>query len=323
MRKFLLIIAVFTVYSSTTSGQGDFDLSQRWFNEAIYNPAATGNTYSMGVFMHARRQWFGISRAPKTGAISADMFIPAIRSGVGLSVTADKIGFTSSYNARLAYAYYIPLNSKSSLSLGLSASLLCWDHNISSANITDPNDPLLAVGNRTDYNPDFDFGVEYQGLFKFGASVRHLLKVKSTSYRVGYSRNIWAYASTRLNLSSAVSIEPTASFTYHDDVSRYEAGGIFYFGKTEAKHKYNDKFWVGAMYRFNSQYAILAGMHATKRIRIGYSFDYSVGSSRHLSKAGTHELFVAWHLNRSFYKNNELCPAYSKTTRDKRGYLKR
>lgn len=322
MRHFYILLLL-SICTAKASGQGDFDLSQRWFNEAVYNPAATGNTYSMGVFMHLRRQWFGIDRAPKTGAVSVDAFIPSMKSALGLSVTADKIGFTSAYNARLAYAYYVPLSSKSSLSLGLSASLLCWDFDISGAKITDPTDPLLAIGNRTDYNPDFDFGIEYLGAFKLGLSARHLFKVESTDYHAGYSRNFWGYLSTRLNLSESVSIEPTASYTFHDDVSRYEAGAIFYLGKTNASHRFNDKFWLGGMYRFNSQYAILAGLHLTPRIRAGYSFDYSFGESQNLSKAGTHEIFVAWHLNRTFYKNASLCPAYGKTARTSKTYRKR
>ncbi|MDR0660033.1 MAG: PorP/SprF family type IX secretion system membrane protein [Prevotellaceae bacterium] len=310
MRQLFLTIAILISGISAVNAQSDFELSQRWFNEAIYNPAATGNSYSMGVFMHARRQWFGIDRAPKTGVISADMFIPAIRSAVGFNVSADKIGFTSAYSARLAYAHYIPINSKSSLSLGFSATLLCWDFNITDASIVDPSDPLLTIGKRTDYNPDFDFGVEYLGPVKVGVSVRHLFKVSSTDYHPGYSRNLWAYASTRLNALSKISVEPTLSYTFHDRVSRYEAGAIFYFGKTDPKHKLNDRFWLGGMYRFNSQLAVLAGMHVTPRIRLGYSFDYSLGDARHLSKVGTHEIFVSWHLNRAFYKNFELCPAY-------------
>jgi hypothetical protein len=88
-----------------------------------------------------------------------------------------------------------------------------------------------------------------------------------------------------------------------------EAGGLLYFLKTERRNTYSDRFWIGALYRTNNRFAILAGVNLTSKIRLGYSFDYAIGDYSSFLKGGKYELFLSFHLNRIFYKD-ETCPAY-------------
>jgi type IX secretion system PorP/SprF family membrane protein len=290
--------------------QSDFDLSQRWFNESIYNPGATGNSFSTGVFLHSRAQWVGTAGAPVTNAISADTYVNEINSGFGLAVTTDQIGYLSSWAAKLAYAYYIPLGDKMSLALGLAGYLQNRNSNISPDMLDQSNDPALSYSKFNEYSPNFDFGLEFIGPLKIGASVRHLLKYETVnSFFKAQSMNFWTYASSRFNVSSSISLEPAVSYMYRDNIGRIEGGAIVYFLKSVARSKYNDRFWLGGMYRLNNQFAILAGVNPSPKIRIGYSFDYGTGDLATISKIGTHELFFSWHFNRIFYKDKE-CPAY-------------
>jgi type IX secretion system PorP/SprF family membrane protein len=305
----ILLVAsqIFAVVSA--KAQSDADLTQRWFNESLYNPAAAGNSFTTGLFLHARQQWAGMPSAPSTQAGTFDTYVETINSGFGFTFSADKIGPTKSYNARLAYAYYFAFGSRSSLSLGLSAGLLSRNRNVSNSTIDDQNDPAWLLGNASEMSPDFDFGAEYRGLFKLGATVRHIGVQASSNNLPKYSTNIWVYASSRFNATSSFSVEPIASLTYRDEIYRMEGGLLCYFFKTQGRDTYNDRFWLGGVYRSDSNFAVMAGMNITPKIRLGYSFDYGAGEVMNISKYGTHELFLAFQFNRIFYKD-ELCPAY-------------
>jgi type IX secretion system PorP/SprF family membrane protein len=290
-------------------GQNDFDLTQRMFNESLYNPAAVGNNFSTGVFLHTRQQWVGVSGAPSTLAGTVDTYVEDLKSGFGLTFAADKLGSVSSYNTRLVYAFYVPLGENSVLSLGLSGGLLFRSRKVSGSGSEDPNDPSLAYGNVSDNSPDFDFGLEYKGPFKFGASIRHIAAQPPKYNLPNHSINIWAYLSSRFNISESLSLEPLASALYNESSYRVEAGALFYFFKTERKDTYSDRFWVGGLYRTGNSFAVLGGVNLTPKIRLGYSFDYATGALSSLAKGGTHELFLSFYLNRIFYKD-EACPAY-------------
>ena len=315
-RIYIIISVVLLLSPSVVKAQSDFDLSQRFFNEAIYNPAATGNSFTTTFFLHLRNQWIGMEGAPTTEVFSVDSFLERYQSAVGLTITGDQIGkgSISTYSARAAYAFYIPFNDKSLLSLGVSAAVVCRKTDPTGNTIEELPDPLFK--SNTKYSPDFDFGVEYQGAFKVGVAVRHLGK-KPTAEQPYDSKNIWAYASSRFNLMHHVSIEPMISYIHRDRINRYEFGALLYFLKSSTPRYYNDRFWVGAMYRINQQYSVMAGCHITPKIRIGYSFDYGLGDLGLISKKGTHEIFIAWQFNRLFYKDKRMdCPAYKRTDYD-------
>jgi type IX secretion system PorP/SprF family membrane protein len=299
--------------SDKVKSQSDFDLSQRLFNESIYNPGATGNSFSTGVFLHGRVQWLGTDGAPITNTISADTYVDDISSGLGIAVYTDKIGYLTSWSAKLAYAYYIRIGDKASLALGLAGYLQNRNSHISPDMLDQSIDPAaLNYSKFNEYNPNFDFGLEFKGPLKTGVSVRHLLKYETAnSFYKAHSMNFWTYASSRFNISGGISLEPAVSYTYHDNINRIEGGAIMYFFKNVKRRVYNDKFWVGGMYKLNKQFAVLVGANLTPKIRLGYSFDYGMGDLATISNMGTHELFLSWHFNKIFYKEPD-CPAYNR-----------
>jgi type IX secretion system PorP/SprF family membrane protein len=307
--KYLLFAVVFSMNTAVSVAQSDFDLTQRWFNETLYNPASAGNNFSTGVFLHTRLQWVGVTGAPSTHAGTFDTYVEDLRSGFGFTFAADKLGPVSSYNTRLAYAFYIPIGEKAVLSLGLSGGILFRNRRMSGGGSENPNDPALVYGNVSDYSPDFDFGFEFKGPFKLGASIRHLAAQPSKYNLSKHSINVWTYFSSRFNLSESLSLEPLAAALFNESSYRVEAGALLYFFKTERRNTYSDRFWLGALYRTDNSFALLAGVNLSPKIRLGYSFDYATGDLSSIAKGGTHELFLSFYLNRIFYKD-ETCPAY-------------
>jgi type IX secretion system PorP/SprF family membrane protein len=306
---FVLIGGLLAGHRATA--QSDYDLSQRWFNESIYNPGAVGNHLTTGVFVHARTQWFGTEGTPATQVVTFDTYVQELRSAFGLVVLHDQIGYLNTYNIKLSYAYHIPIGYNSSLALGLSGGWLNRNRNLEGNMADDPNDPLLAQNRVANHDPEFDFGLEYNGAFKLGASVRHLGFYSHSDFAAP-PLTIWTYASTRFKVTGGWSIEPGMSYNYRSGIHYLEAGAMLYFAQRyEHTLFYRDRFWMGATYRMHQQFAVLLGMHITPKIRIGYSFDYGVGDQAILSNKGMHELFFAWHFNRIFRKD-VCCPALAR-----------
>lgn len=305
----LFTILFFTAFKDEILAQSDYIFSQNIFNEFLYNPAAAGNSFTTSAFVQSRNQWIGISGAPTVQAASFDTYVESINSGLGASFAIDKISFRSTASGRLAYSYNIPILSESALALGLSAGFINRSIDASRAITGDPSDSELANANRSETSIDFEFGMEYKGPFKLGLSVRHLGPKESFNYFPKQKLNYWAYLSSRFNLSTTLSIEPITSFIYNEQGARLEGGALFYFMKGEKNRKYNDRFWLGALYRQSGEFSVLAGLHLTPKIRLGYAFDYGLGPIATLSKHGSHEVFIAFQFNRIFYKES-LCPAY-------------
>ncbi len=322
MKRSSIYTVLLLCLSFSAWAQSDFDLSQRWFNQSIYNPAATGSCLSSGIFLHARQQWAGMEGAPVTGVVSANGYLPAVKSGIGISINADRIGFTNTYNARLAYAFHIPLSEESVLSLGLSAGVINRHINSNGALVDNLNDPVLYAGNLSEYTPDFDCGLEYQGYIKLGAAVRHI-GTKLSKHNVAENpTHLWAYASTHINAVNNLTFEPIVSYVIRNDINRFEVGLITHILKYRSSRESNNIGWVGAMYRLNKQYSVMAGIYITDQLKAGYSFDYGIGPLSKISMYGTHEIMIAWEF-KSLFQKDCPCAAYGKSEkmlRKGRGY---
>jgi type IX secretion system PorP/SprF family membrane protein len=314
-----MLTVVVSMYGTLIEAQSDFDLSQRWFNESIYNPGATGNSFSSGVYFHSRMQWVGTDGAPVTNVVSVDSYAENINSAFGLAVYTDKIGYLSSWSAKVAYAYNIYIGENAALSLGLAGYLQNRNSHVTPDMLDRSDDPVLSYSKISEYSPNFDFGLEFRGPFKLGASVRHLIKQEMpNSFFPASSMNFWTYISSRFDLSDRIGLEPAVSYMYRDNIGRMEGGAVFYFFKQDG-NTHNDKFWIGGMYRLNRQFAMLLGISLTPKIRLGYSFDYGLGDLAPISKMGTHEFFLSWHFRSIISYRDEICPAY----RSSRSYRKR
>jgi len=309
MKLKLFTVLIVGLLSGTVHAQSDFDFTQRWFNESLYNPAAVGNSFSTGFFLHSRAQWVGLDRAPVTVAGAFDYYSQSLRSGFGATVVADYIGVRHNYHFRGAYAYILDLGSAGMLSMGLSGGLFIRGWHIHPDHLEDPGDLVLIYNEEKQYTPDFDFGLEYKGQFKFGVAFRHIAASYLSTAAYPPDFHIWAYLSSRFNFSSSVSIEPIASFTWRSSIYRVEGGFLLYFLKTKNYTTYNDRLWVGAVYRSDHNLALMAGVNLTPELRLGYSFDYGFGNVASIAHLGTHEIFLAWQINRKFYKDL-CCPAF-------------
>ncbi|MDR0725093.1 MAG: type IX secretion system membrane protein PorP/SprF, partial [Prevotellaceae bacterium] len=213
MKKVLITIIMFLPL--LLSGQNDIQLSQQFLSRVNYNPAATGGSNYMHVFLIGRQQFINFNGAPSTQVLNAHNYFGQINSGAGLSITNDRIGPESSINAKLAYAYYVHFED-SYLSFGLGGGILYKNLDVNKLNPETMNDPTIDTyrGRANKVNADFDFGVEYNmEKFQIGASVTHLnvSPIKINNLQSG--RHIYFYTKYTFNLDLDWKLAP--SFVTH------------------------------------------------------------------------------------------------------------
>ena len=92
MKKLILIIINFLIFSSLSFGQQDPQFSQNMFNHLLVNPGYAGSGNAINASAIIREQWIGWEGNPKTTVFSVHTpFKPfGITSGIGINILDDK-----------------------------------------------------------------------------------------------------------------------------------------------------------------------------------------------------------------------------------------
>jgi type IX secretion system PorP/SprF family membrane protein len=279
----LILIAVFSGLS--LYGQSDAILTQQWLSRINCNPAATGNTDDLNIFLLHRTQWSGFEgEAPQTTLLNATNYFSKINSGVGLSLSYDKEGNVyKNFNVKAGYAYHLKLSDVSLLSLGLGLNLQQRSVNYDELHPLIKTDAGMPTGKESKTGIDFDFGLEFNTQrFTLGASLNRIGKSdieKLNNFKNG--QQIYSYARYRITLSESIDIAPTLTYVYANHTNLWESGLTGFFA---------DKFWAGAAYRHDVALAFMVGFEFNI-FRVGYAYDHYIQSASDLG--GIHEVMLS------------------------------
>ena len=285
MRNVLLVLLL--MIGSVAYGQTDILLTQQWLSRINMNPAATGNSNNVDVFLLHRQQWVGFDNAPKTTLLNAHSYFNTIQSGLGLSLMHDMLGKShQKVNASLSYAYHIDLTEKMLLSLGLSGGIYNsnWDprkNDLSEKEI----DMELWTDKLAKTSADFDAGLEFNAFgFTVGGSVTHLLRSGSENLYVisKPGREIYGYARYRAAVNSSLDIAPGIMYRYANNSSFFDINIMAYYEKN---------YWVGLSFRPDNSFAAMLGIEYNM-FRVGYAYDRTIGAASPLA-GNTHEIMLS------------------------------
>ena len=162
------------------TAQQNIQFTQYIFNSLSVNPAYAGYKEEWFLQMGLRNQWVGLEGAPKTGQLSIDGILNSSNksTGVGLQITADKLGPQAATSIYANYAYRLRLDESDTkrLSFGIGAGVTQYSLDGTMLNPTNPGDPGLPIGKETELVPDLRFGIHYSTpTFYMGVSVMDLL----------------------------------------------------------------------------------------------------------------------------------------------------
>jgi len=198
MKKIVIQIAILLGLTSNLFAQQPVSYNLYPYNQFLLNPSAMGENNCLNAFINRQNKWTDLNNAPTVSTFGVHGKIGK-NSTLGGMLASDNRALVSYLTANLMYAHYIKLNSKSHLSLGLSAGLANNSLNTDRVNTKDINDPAFQVFNSNKF--DVGFGASYYfKQWKAGLSFPHIFDqfgAFSNQYNVnvGYDyttkNNVW------------------------------------------------------------------------------------------------------------------------------------
>ncbi|OQX97019.1 MAG: hypothetical protein B6I20_13555 [Bacteroidetes bacterium 4572_117] len=295
MRKILFTLGL-SLINFVLLAQQDAMFTHYMFNTIAINPAYAGSRDAFTITGLHRSQWVDFEGAPTTQTLTMHTPIPLKNAGVGLSFVNDKIGPTNTTSFYADFSYKIKINKKANLAFGFKAGVNLFFGDLTSLSLISPNDPAFTADKQSKLLPNFGFGLYYfTDKYYAGLSVPKLLENDFSNNSVSGSvdlgseeKHYFFIAGAVLSLNESFKLKPT-TFVKVTNAAPIEAdltGTLIY----------NDKFWLGAMFRTGDAMGVLVGMNITDVLAVGYSFDWSYTNKTAVYNKGSHEIMLRYDL---------------------------
>lgn len=306
IKNIVLILALLVTVSGLTSAQTYPGFSQYLTNGMVINPAYAGSRGTMSTLFSVRKQWTHIAGAPMFQTASVHAPMKNNRVALGVLYNRQTFGVTVLQNIYGTYAYHIPMG-KGRLSFGIQGGADLSNSNYAGVYTSTPNDPAFTESISSSVLPNVGAGVYYYSTSLFlGASVPAFLSYRESGSSAGLKvyHSVQNYdmlflAGGLISFTEGFRFKPSVLVKY--SLSRpmeVDINGNFIIA---------DFLWLGASYRLAEQSVIgIIEMQLTQQLKLGYSYDYQIGSLSSFSN-GTHEMLLRFEFG---YKVSAASPRY-------------
>ena len=292
-RKALLVILLLSG-SLVSFGQRDPMYTQYIFNMQTINPAYAGTWQTIGFIALSRLQWVGIEGAPSTQTLSIQTPFKSENVGLGLNIVHDEIGMENRLLFNFDYSYRISVSETSSLRFGIKAGFTNYSNPLGLYTTYTPGDPNFQgyIDNR--FMPNVGVGLFlYSPRYYLGLSVPKLVQARFKETETEYAtlselREFYASGGLVFDLSPSVKFKPTfiAKYAQHAPLQADLSANLLF----------NEKIWIGGMWRSGDAVGVILQWIIQNRFRIGYSADFSTTDIRRYHK-GIHEVMVSYEID--------------------------
>ncbi|MEM1318704.1 MAG: type IX secretion system membrane protein PorP/SprF [Bacteroidota bacterium] len=294
----------------TLTAQQAPQYSMYMLNIYRFNPAYAGLDNSLSATGVFRKQWVDIPGSPTQQNLNVHMPLYILRGGFGIDVENENLGAERNTSATLSYNYWIPLNKKSLLTMGIGAgvvqkaldgSKLVAPDGIYQGTTFTHNDGNLPTGMATAIAPTLSAGVYYQSeIFEVGLSANNLLGTSITYEEIDLTniildRNYFLTFALNLELTSTLTVHPSFFAKSDIDQTQMEISTLL---------RYNDNIFGGASFRgYNAEsidaVVLIGGFKLNEKVTLAYSYDLSLSAVNSVT-SGSHEILLNYNLNRPF-----------------------
>ncbi len=313
--KYSLIVCLLIGLMKPLKAQQDPQFSLYQFNQLAVNPAYAGARDAIAVVADMRKQWVSFPGAPTTLAFTAHAPVWNNKLGVGVNVLSDQIGAKSTTGIYGNVAYIMKLNNRLKLSFGLRAGYINYRFNFNKVNYKDLNESSaagLSTINRSAFDVDAGLYLRSNSFF-VGISSTHLngAMLYNKDYTVtglsGQTQNlnasyvlvphIFLTAGKAFSLSENLVFSPSVMVRYVKTAVSADLNLNFLMYK---------RLWLGAFIRQDYGAGLLVQVHATEKLRIGYTYDAAIGGRKLLGSS--HEIMIGFDFGN--YKTKILSPRF-------------
>lgn len=277
--------------------QQDAQYTQYMYNTINVNPAYAGSRGVMSIFGLHRTQWVGLDGAPVTNAASLNTPIGNSRLGLGVSFVNDRIGPTDENTISADVSYTINTSETFKLSFGLKGTANLFNLDINKLNQQDQGDPQFQ-NLKNNFTPNLGAGVYlHSDRLYFGLSVPHFFestRYDDNSIRINKERmNFYLIGGYVFDLTPDLKFKPAfMSKAVEGAPLQLDVSGNFLI---------NEKFVLGAAYRWDAAFSGMAGFQVSDQIFIGYGYDRETTRLRRFN-SGSHEVFLRFELFKNYSK---------------------
>lgn len=278
--------------------QQDAQYTQYMYNTINVNPAYAGSRGVMSIFGLHRTQWVGLDGAPVTNAASINTPINNSNIGVGLSFVNDKIGPTNENAISADVSYTVKTSETFKLSFGVKGTANLFNLDVNKLNPQDAGDPQFQNLDNT-FTPNIGAGVYFHSDKMYvGLSVPNFFETKR------YSDNDVAINAERMNfyLIAGYVFDLSYNLKFKPALLTKAVEGAPLQVDVSANFLYNDKFMLGAAWRWDASVSAMAGFQVTDGLFIGYGYDHETTRLRRFN-SGSHEIFIRFEL---FKKHSKI-----------------
>ncbi len=270
--------------------QQDAQYTQYMYNTINVNPAYAGSRGALSIFGLHRAQWVGMDGAPVTNSFSVNTPINESKIGIGVSVVNDKIGPTVANKISADISYTIQTSETWKLSFGIKGSADMFDLNVNDLNPEDQNDPQFQ--NYQKFTPNVGAGIYLHSDKAYvGLSIPNMIQTNNyNDEEVAIYKELMSYyliagyvfdINYNLKFKPALMTKLTSGAPLQIDLS--------------ANFMYNDKFVLGAAYRWDAAFSGMAGFQVYEGLFVGYAYDSDTTNLKNYN-SGSHEIFLRFEL---------------------------
>lgn len=298
------LIVFLLLLSGMVNAQQDAQFTQYMYNSININPAYAGSRQSMNIFALHRTQWVGLDGAPVTNTASINTPINDTKIGLGVSIINDRIGPSDENNLSVDFSYYINTSEDFKLSFGLKASANLLNVNFDKLNQYDPNDYSFENNIDNKFSPNIGVGLYwYSDKTYIGLSVPNLLETQHFDRYAGVGSGSYI-ARERINyyLTAGHVFDLDYNLKFKPAMMTKLVQGAPLQVDLSANFLINDKFTVGAAYRWSAALSAMVGFQVSDSWFIGYGYDMETTRLANYN-SGSHEIFLRYEI---FNKYNRI-----------------
>ncbi|WP_423999078.1 PorP/SprF family type IX secretion system membrane protein [Maribacter sp. IgM3_T14_3] len=273
MNKYFLTIIITVAGLFMGHAQQDAQYTQYMYNTISVNPAYAGSRGVLSIAALHRSQWVGLDGAPTTQTLNFHTPVSE-HVGLGLSVVNDEIGNGTNQDTYIdaAFSYTVKTSEEGKLSFGLKAGGHLFNVDFTKLRNYGAETNLPNIDNK--FSPNFGAGIYYHtDQFYAGLSVPNFLQTEhfdssdtnSSSLIAQERMNFYLITGYVFDLNNNVKFKPAA-------LIKAVKGAPLQLDLS-ANFLFNDKFSLGAAYRWDAAISALFGFQLNDQLMLGLAYD--------------------------------------------------
>ncbi|WP_396633953.1 type IX secretion system membrane protein PorP/SprF [Maribacter sp. R86514] len=273
MNKYFLAIIITVTGLFMGHAQQDAQYTQYMYNTISVNPAYAGSRGVLSIAALHRSQWVGLDGAPTTQTLNFHTPVSE-HVGLGLSVVNDEIGNGTNQDTYIdaAFSYTVNTSEEGKLSFGLKAGGHLFNVDFTKLRNYGAESNLPNIDNK--FSPNFGAGIYYHtDQFYAGLSVPNFLQTEHFDSSDSNSSSLIAQERMNLYLITGYVFDLNPNVKFKPAALVKAVKGAPLQVDLSANFLFNDKFSLGAAYRWDAAISALFGFQMTDQLMLGLAYD--------------------------------------------------